>query len=78
MWRTEFTKSWGGHALLLQVAGGAKEELEARQVQHGGQRSALHEHTLHGCGPVDLQGPQRRAALLLQVAGGDKEELEAG
>ena len=60
-------------ALLLQVAGGAKEELETGQVQPGGQWRALHEHTLHGDGQGGPQGPQHRAALLLQVSGGAKE-----
>ena len=50
---------------------GAKEGLEAVQVRPGGQRGALHEHTLPGGGPVGPQGPQLRAALLLQVAGGE-------
>ena len=65
-------------ALLLQEAGGAKEELGAGQVRSEGQRGVLHEHTNHGGGPVAPQGPQLRAALLLQVAGEAKEELEEG
>ena len=63
-------------ALLLQVAGGAEEELEAGQVGPGGQGGVLHEHTLPVGGPVGPQDPQPTTALLLQGAGGAEEELE--
>ena len=63
-------------ALLLQVAGGAEEELKAGQVGPGGQGGVLHEHTLPVGGPVGPQDPQPTTALLLQRAGGAEEELE--
>ena len=43
-------------ALLLQVAGGAEEELEAGQVRPGGQRGALHEHALPGGAKEEFEG----------------------